>query len=80
MVQVNINEPDLIKYKTSYSETHFSKYIYVKYRLRGRRRTCESIELNPAYSEPPRIPANKLKDLISLCESRIIPQIHLQFF
>lgn len=80
VIQMNVNEPDLIKYKTSYLETIFTKAINVKYRMRGRRRTLENLELEPAYSEPPRIAANKLRDLVSLCESGIIPERHRSFF
>jgi hypothetical protein len=75
---VTIEKKNLNKifYKRSYTEEN---YNIIDVRKKTRTKTGE-IALIPAYSEPPAIPNNKKKDLLSLCEQNLIPKKHHQFF
>lgn len=68
--------PNIIFYKTDYSETEF-KQINTKRRLRGR---PSDPSLKPAYITAPKIPAPKVKDLVELCKSNVIPPVYHQFY
>ena len=68
--------PNIILYKTDYSETEF-KQINTKRRLRGR---PSDPSLKPAYITAPKIPAPKVKDVVELCKSNVIPPVYHQFY
>ena len=82
MVQIRKDEPFTIYYKTNYSEVEYSHAINVRgtRQRNSKTKNIDSIVLSKAYKRPPKIPANKLNDLLQLCQSRAIPERHHQFF
>ena len=79
IMMVKKEEPKKIFYKTSYTDKEF---LIIDIDKKKRRTKSEdyNISLFPAYTEPPTIPANKHKDLISLCKDNLIPKKHQHFF
>lgn len=80
MIKISKQEPDKIYYKYNYNDDDFERFIDVKHKMRGRRPEISNLILEKAYTVPPPIPQNKKNDLMSLCQSRIIPERHHNFY
>lgn len=76
IVKVKKDEPSKIFYKTSYNQEEFN-IINIRKKTRTQR---VNLTLVPAYDSAPPIPINKKNDLLSLCNDKLIPRKHHNFF
>lgn len=77
VIEARKDSPNILFYKTDYEESDF-KTILVKRSQRGHRLSVPV--LHQAYQNAPKLPRNKVKDLLDLCSSGVIPRIHHPFF
>lgn len=82
IIEVRKESPFKIFYKEELSENTFKVIDVRKQKLRGRRPTVNptDLSLNLAYSRPPGVTMQKKKDLLSLCEANVIPNIYQEFY
>ena len=78
ILRINQGEP-VLYYKTDYSDTEF-KTINIGPKTTRGRPSKSTVELKPAYEEPPKIPPPKMKDLMDLCRSNVIPGSYHDFY
>ncbi|CAI6350108.1 unnamed protein product [Macrosiphum euphorbiae] len=79
VLKVSKEHPDRLFYKTSYEEKDFGEIIVMNKTRNAKRKSCD-LELSKLYTEPPGISKEKKKDLIHLCESKLIPENYHYFF
>lgn len=72
-------EDRVLMFKTKYDQTDFQKICVVKNK-RGRPCETSQIELHNAYPTPPKLSSQKKSDLLALCSSKAIPEVHHTFY
>lgn len=73
-------ESDKFLYKLSYKQENWNEVIFKAVRNRRSGTQTKSIRLKPAYASKITLPDKKKKDLISLCDSNIIPHYYKPFY
>jgi len=79
IIKVTKEFPDRFFYKTTYGEADFKEIIVLK-KTRNSKIKSSNINLKFAFSEEPGITQIKKKDLISLCEAKLIPDTYHSFY
>lgn len=79
VLKVSKEHPARLFYKTSYDEPDFGEIIIIN-KTRNAKKKSDVLELSKLFTEPPGISIEKKKDLIHLCESKLIPDNYHYFF
>lgn len=79
VIKVSKKHPDRLFYKTSYEQLDFGEIIVMN-KTRNAKKKSDGLKLSKLYSEPPGISKEKKKDLIQLCDNKLIPENYQYFF
>lgn len=81
-VKVQGNNPDIIEFKYDFSEENYRKLNCSNHLklTRGRKKKEQELILEKVYNNPIPITEVKYKDLISLCDTLIIPTKYHDFY
>lgn len=78
VLRVEKAEPNVMFYKTSYTQENYGRINIAQRMIRRRRNSIP--ELKKAYTRPPAISRAKIDDLLSLCRNNSIPYQYWQFY
>lgn len=79
VLRVNNDKENIIKFKNDFDNEHFME-INVEKKLKRWERRNKNIVLNTKYTEKRAISIEKKADLVSLCNSLVVPPIHWPFY